>query len=91
MARIEVKTRRKAKNRIDTRKDDFGIVMGEWQVSPSSEKLDEGLVYCFVNVSEKGEFEFYVVPSADVARAFAREARIQGIKGPKGKWEMALV
>jgi DNA-binding transcriptional LysR family regulator len=37
--------------KINKPKNDFGIVMGEWQVSSRSEIAEQGLVYCLIVLS----------------------------------------
>jgi hypothetical protein len=46
------------------------------------------LFNCFVNVSEDDEFDFYLVPSADVARHLRERRKYKESKGLKenGKW-----
>jgi hypothetical protein len=84
MSRVEVKTKRKERNKPRPKKG-FGFVEGEWLMSKKSPKPNKRLFYCFVNASVEGGFEFYVVPSHVVNASVAARLRYLGLKvGGKG-------
>jgi len=79
MYRLEVKTHH---NNNPYKSNDFGSIEAHWRMSDKHEtNEDPKLFYCFVSIAKTTDsFDFYIVPSAVVAK-FIRESHRYWLSG----------